>query len=436
MSITSAMQNGVSGLKANMTAVTNISSNIANAGTDGYRRSFAQMVSTTVAAGSGSSAPPGGVRAVQAADINVDGQLRMTGRTNDIAISGNGFFVVSKNPNDPSQSNYMLTRAGSFQPDENGDLRNAAGFYLAGFPYDENGTLQAADGNSFVGLATVNVGSGTIPGEQTTALSIAGNLPAQEAFAGAAGDPFISSTNVYSPLGATQRIQFAWAPTGNANEWQLTVSDEAGAAFGTVDVQFNDSGPAAGSPLAYLNATPLAVAPAGFAFDAATGTATLTMDNGAVPQTFTLEIGAPNTFDGVTQFAGDYSPLNVTADGSASGTLTRTEITESGDVFGIFDNGMRRPLFSIPLAVVPNPNGLLATNGNAYLLSNESGPFELATPSVGGTGRITSGALESSNVEIAEELTSLIQIQRAYSSNAKIVTTVDEMLDETMRIKR
>jgi flagellar hook protein FlgE len=428
MSITNAMQAGVSGLKANATAVGNISSNIANAGTDGYRRSFAQMVSSTVAASGGSSAPPGGVRAVSTSDIDADGQLRMTERPTDLAISGPGFFVVSKNPNDSVQSNYMLTRAGSFRPDENGDLRNAAGFYLAGFPYAADGTLQAADRNSFSGLSTVNIGAGTIPGEATSAMSIRGNLPSQEAGLTTVGDPFISSTNVYDPLGATQRLQFSWTPqvAPAANEWNLDVSDEAGTVIGSLTVTFSDTGPTAGAPLSYVINSDFTTA------DPTTGVFEATI--GGQPVAF--DFGAVGSYDGLTQFAGDYSPLDVTVDGASSGTLTRTEVTDSGDVYGIFDNGMRRALYSVPLATVPNPNGLLSTNGNAYLLSSESGPLELGTASVGSTGTITSGALESSNVEIAEELTSLIQVQRAYSSNAKIVTTVDEMLDETMRIKR
>ena len=93
-------------------------------------------------------------------------------------------------------------------------------------------------------------------------------------------------------------------------------------------------------------------------------------------------------------------------------------------------------LYSIPLAIVPNPNGLIATDANAYFQSQDSGPFELAPAGAGSAGTITSGALEGSNVEVAQELTDLIQTQRAYSSNAKIITTVDEMLDETMRLKR
>jgi len=427
MSINSALQNGVSGLKANMTAVVNISSNIANAGTDGYRRSFAQMVSSTVASSSG-TAPPGGVRAVQASDIDADGQLRTTSRPTDLAISGPGFFVVSKNTNDPVLSNYMMTRAGSFRPDENGDLRNAAGFYLSGFPYDTNGTLQAADRNSFTGLSTVNIGERTIPGEATSELGIRGNLPSQQTGAGA-GAPFTSSASIYDPLGATQRLQFSWTPQATNNEWLLDVADEAGAALGSLTVTFADTGATPGAPLSYTNLTNVTSAGA----TANDGLFALNIGGG---QTVTLDFGAVGTYGGLTQFAGDYSPLDVSANGSSSGTLTRAEVSESGDVFGIFDNGMRRALFSIPLAMVTNPNGLIETNGNAYLLSSESGPLELASASAGSAGTITSGALETSNVEIAEELTSLIQIQRAYSSNAKIVTTVDEMLDETMRIKR
>jgi flagellar hook protein FlgE len=428
MSINSAMQNGVSGLKANMTAVVNVSSNIANANTDGYRRSFAQMVSSTVGSTVSASAPPGGVRAVQASEIDSDGQLRSTSNANDLAISGAGFFVVSKNPNDPSLSNYMLTRAGSFRPDENGDLRNAAGFYLSGFPYDTNGNLLATDRNSFSGLSTINVGSQTVPGEATSEMGITGNLPSQQTGA-AAGAPFVSSASVFDPLGATQRLQFSWAPQATQNEWQLSIADEGGAPLGSVTVTFSDTGATPGAPAAYTGLTGLTSAgatPDDGLFD---------VDIGA-GQIVTLDFGAVGSYGGLTQFAGDYSPLDVVANGSSSGTLTRTEVTDNGDVFGVFDNGMRRPIYSIPLAMVPNPNGLIETNGNSYSLSSESGPLELSTASAGPTGTITSGALETSNVDIAEELTDLIQIQRAYSSNAKVVTTADEILDETMRIKR
>jgi flagellar hook protein FlgE len=428
MSINSAMQNGVSGLKANMTAVVNVSSNIANANTDGYRRSFAQMVSSTVGSTVSASAPPGGVRAVQASEIDSDGQLRSTSNANDLAISGAGFFVVSKNPNDPSLSNYMLTRAGSFRPDENGDLRNAAGFYLSGFPLRHKRESAGHRPEFLQRPVDHQCRVADRPGRGDLGNGDHGNLPSQQTGA-AAGAPFVSSASVFDPLGATQRLQFSWAPQATQNEWQLSIADEGGAPLGSVTVTFSDTGATPGAPAAYTGLTGLTSAgatPDDGLFD---------VDIGA-GQIVTLDFGSVGSYGGLTQFAGDYSPLDVVANGSSSGTLTRTEVTDNGDVFGVFDNGMRRPIFSIPLAMVPNPNGLIETNGNSYSLSSESGPLELSTASAGPTGTITSGALETSNVDIAEELTDLIQIQRAYSSNAKVVTTADEILDETMRIKR
>lgn len=434
MSISNAMQTGVSGLQANSAKVGRISDNIANANTDGYRRTFAQMVTST--SNSPSGVAPLGVRAVEGADITKDGSLRPTSSATDLAISGSGFFVVSKNPNDPVEANYTLTRAGAFKPDESGFLRNAAGLYLAAFPYDTNGSLGAVNRTGFGDLETVNVGSFTQPGQPTTTMSVAGNLPAQETGVASPGAPFISTSQFFTPLGGSDQLQLSWQPSATPNQWDLAVSDVSGTAYGSVTVDFHDSGALAGAPLAYSNVTSTAAAPAGFAFDPATGVASVTINNGTTPQVIDLTIGAPDSYDGITQFAGDYSPPKYEADGFETGTLLRAEIDEKGDVYGIFDNGSRKVLYSVPLAEVTNPDGLVAQDGNAYVLSRDSGAMQLNTASSGLTGTIVPRSLESSNVEIAQELTDLIQTQRAYSSNAKIITTVDEMLDETMRLKR
>lgn len=425
MSISNAMQTGVSGLRANSTAVGRISDNIANANTDGYRRSFAQMVTTTTTS-SGTGLAPAGVQAVQGTNVSLDGALRSTGRATDLAISGSGFFVVSRGPDELVESNYMLTRAGSFLPDENGNLRNAAGLFLAGFPYGEDGALGAVDRNRFGDLQTVNIGDVQMRGAPTTAITIGGNVPAQQTGLVPPGDPFLSSAEFFSPLGVAARLQFSWQPTDVPNTWEVTVTDPAGAALGTLGVTFNAEGPNAGTPTYDNTNFPT--------FDVATGQVLVNV--GVPAQPITLDFGAPDTFTGMTQFAGDYTPLRMGADGSETGMLVRTEIDEKGDVYGVFDNGRRRALFNIPLAQVPNPDGLLTTNGNAFMLSRSSGPMQLGTAGTGAAGTITAGALESSNVEVAQELTDLIQTQRAYSSNAKIVTTVDEMLEETMRLKR
>ena len=157
MSISSALQTGVSGLQANSRAVGNISENIANANTVGYKRGFAQMVTTTSSGDNGTGVLS--VSAVAELDMQTAGGLISTTSPTDLAIGGNGFFVVSLNPNETVQSNYMLTRAGSFLPDENGDLRNSAGFYLAGYRYNLDGELGSVDRSTFAQMETVNVGN-------------------------------------------------------------------------------------------------------------------------------------------------------------------------------------------------------------------------------------------------------------------------------------
>ena len=164
--------------------------------------------------------------------------------------------------------------------------------------------------------------------------------------------------------------------------------------------------------------------------------ASVTVANGTTPQSLTISVGSIGESDGITQFSGGDQTVSADVDGYASGTMTRFEIDESGDLYGIFDNGSRRLLYNIPLAVVTNPDGLAMVNGNAYITTASSGNFNLQQANSGPAGTIESGALESSNVELAEELTQLIQTQRAYSSNAKIITTVDEMMDETTNLKR
>lgn len=429
MSISSAMTAGVSGLFANSASVEKISENIANAQTVGYRRNFTQMVTTSTGAGGG-----GGVRAEALTDMDSSGGLKSTGAPFDMGISGEGFFVVSKEPNDPNMGNYRLTRAGSFRPDENGNLRNTAGYYLAGWDYDPDGTLGVIDQNSFAQMSTVNVDALGMAAEATTQMSVRGNLPAQETGTATPGASFTASGGYHTALGEAGRLNLDWAPSTNANEWTLTMS-QGGVDYGRVDVTFADAGPGAGGPASYGNVTDLTGGTGGFAFDTGTGTASITLDNGGTPQTIDLALGAPGSLEGITQFAGDFTPQKFTADGSPVAEVARTEISESGDVYAIYDNGQRQPAYRVPLAMVANPSGLKADDGNAFRLGADSGELSIHNPGRG-AGTVSSGVLEESTVDIAQELTDMIQVQRAYSSNAKIITTADQMLEETTRLKR
>jgi flagellar hook protein FlgE len=433
MSITSALQTGVSGLQANSKAVGGISENIANANTVGYKRGFTHMITTT-ASGTNNT----GVLAVVAQEslqVSKAGGLISTESETDLAISGNGFFVVSENPNDPNQANYLLTRAGSFLPDENGDLVNAAGFYLAGFPYDSDGQVVAVDRSSFASMETVNVSKLKLSATATSEAQALGNLPSQATGLATPGAPFTTSSEYFTSLGSTERISFNWQPTSTDNQWTVSLTDHDGNALGSFDLTFSDSGATSGAPSVYGNVTNSATAPASFSLDTTTGMATIVLNNGATPQTMTVSFGAVGSFDGITQFSGDFSQT-FSRDGSNLGELIRTEFDTAGTMYGVFDNGMRRALYEVPVGIVENPNGLGERQGNAYQLTGDSGSFQALAATGGRVGVINSSALEASNVDIAQEMTDLIKAQRAFSTNASVITTVDEMMDETTRLKR
>lgn len=435
MSIQSTLQTGLSGLLANSKTVGTISENIANANTVGYRRNFSHMVTTAASGTSGGSTGPLSVSSHSVIDMANAGSLISSNSPTDMAIGGAGFFNVSLSPNDSNPANYFLTRAGSFLPDENGNLRNAAGYYLAGYPYSLDGTVGAVDRGSFDQMRTVNLGDLAISAGVTTEMSASGNLPSTDTGLATPGAPFATSAWLYTPLGETQRISMSWQPTTAPNEWDLSLTDPDGNPMGSVTVTFSDSGPEAGSPLSYTNVVNSSTAPASFAFDPATGVATMTINNGVTPQVVEMTFGAPGTFDGITQFAGDFG-LNFDRDGSSVGQLSRSEVGSDGILYGIFSNGMRRPLFEVPITVVDNPNGLVEVNGNAYMMTDASGSFSALKAGTGTAGSLNGNALEASNVDIVQEMTDLIKAQRAFSSNAKVITTTDELMDEITRLKR
>ncbi|WP_134680635.1 flagellar hook protein FlgE [Paracoccus ravus] len=428
MSISSAMQAAVAGLTSNAASVGKISSNIANASTVGYKRSFVDMV--TVATGSSSS-----VRTVDGSNVALQGNVSATSSATDLAISGGGFFMVSKTPNDPNASNYFLTRSGSFSPDENGNLRNAAGYYLAGFTPNSDGSLGTVDYTSTGSLSTVNVTQNGSTAAASSSGSLSGNLPASETGTGEETAAFNSTMKYYNALGGAEQLTFSWAASADtANLWSVTISGEDGTTYGTVDVTFFDSGATPGAPKSFVSSS-APDANAGFALSE-DGTVTLTINNGTEPQTLTISLGTVGGYDGITQFDGDYTPQAFSVDGSEATRMASTEFDDAGTLWGIFENGDRRAIYTIPVATVANPDGLRQIDGNAYSLTLESGGLVLNTSGTGAAGSIISSALEDANVDIAQEMTDLIQVQRAYAANAKIITTADEMLQETTNLKR
>lgn len=424
MSVLGAMRAGVSGLQAQAMKFGALADNISNSSTIGYKRADVQFTTLVTQAATSSEYTSGGVRPSVRMDVSSAGSLITSSSTTDLAIGGGGFFVVADSANSPNAA-YALTRAGSFAIDKNGDLVNSAGYYLQGYALNSDGSTVVANPSqdSFADLETINVASLGFAGAPTTTIDFAANLPMQLTGTGTPTAPLQTSVTYYDPLGNARRMTLEWQPDAAVeNQWTLNIVDYDGTSLGTVDYVFNATGANAGTPASIVTALPFA-----------NGMASLTTVDG---QTIDLRLGEVNSLNGVVQFVGDYSPNRINIDGAQVGELLRVDIGEDGIVTAVFNNGQRTPVYKVPLANVTNPNGLVSEDGNTFRLSQDAGTMRLWDAGSGPAGDVISGALEASNVDIAEELTELIQTQRAYSSNAKIFQTGDEMLQELTNLKR
>jgi flagellar hook protein FlgE len=428
-----AFRTGVLGMNAQATKLAAISNNIANSSTVGFKRADTQFESLVLGTATTSTSALAGVTAVTRFEIARSGQLQSTGTATDIAVDGSGFFVVNERSDD--SGTYLATRAGSFRVDADGNLVNTAGYYLQGVPTDATGVMVDSDGTTLDGLQTVNVTGVAISAEPTTEMTFWANLPATETAEGASGASQSTSMDYYDQLGVGQSLRFTFTPNVAdpaatpavpANTWNLQITDtgSGGAAIASLDLAFNGSGDDAGRLSAVT----------GTGYDAATGLLTLGAGNGV--QQIAVNIGRPGDASGLTQLASDFAPTRMVRDGSAPGTVQDVTVSSDGKVMASFSNGQSRPIYQLRLATVPNPDGLTPTRGDAYEFSRQAGAILLQDPGQGSAGVTVGGSLESSNVDMNLELTSLIETQRAYSSNATVVRTADEMLQEVNSLKR
>ncbi|MEM9839107.1 MAG: flagellar hook protein FlgE [Pseudomonadota bacterium] len=442
MSIGSALQTGVNGLRAQSTKLAAISDNIANSSTVGYKRADAQFSTLVVNDGSDSLYTAGGVATTVRTEVSKAGTITGTANNTDLAVAGRGFFAVA---NSIDGSGAALTRAGSFRPDEFGNLQNTGGYFLQGFALNPDGTYTngAPSLTTFDSMETINIGSIQGAARPTTTISYSGNLPAQVPGGTPAPIEYQSSIQYFDDLGAGQTLTLNWSQAvPNSNVWDLQIYDGTvggGTLITTLSgVDFTGGGGFTPGTPDFPAAAPVAGAPYGIAgYSEADGTIELQVPGPAGPasQTITIALGSQGGLNGITQFGGDFTP-QTSVDGSALGELQQIDIQEDGTLVAIFDNGEVRPVYQIPLVDVINPEGLSPIDGNAFLLSADSGDLRVGIAGGNNIGSISSGALEGANVDVAEELTSLIETQRAYSSNATVVQTADEMLEEVTRIGR
>jgi flagellar hook protein FlgE len=468
MSLFSALTVAVGGLNAQSASIGNISDNIANAQTVGFKR-IDTLFQSLVTQSNANVNDPGGVRATPFYQNALQGNLIQSQNATSLAISGNGFFSVHA-PQTGADGNItfsqtdIYTRRGDFVLDKDGYFVNGAGYALLGWPVDSNGTAVKE-------TQEVRVNALIDKPIKTTAVAYAANLPA-----GADDDTvFAESTiQIYDSLGTQHTMTLKWTKGNSddtfANTWYLDITPADAVATGdllnyedTDDSTDVDDGDPIGTQRLQFVFGDGVTSIGGNVYDSGTiasiddggGDGTffsITADSGplheakvafnllfagAGSQTVTLDFGQYNEADGVTQF--DASDLSVTSfeqNGIPQGSFQDLTIDNSGFVYLNYDNGRSRILYQVPLTQFNNPNGLQRETGGAYSRTLASGDPSTRAAGENGNGTIVGNTLEGANVDIADEFTKMIQAQRVYSANARTITTTNSMLEEIINVIR
>ncbi|PLR87463.1 flagellar hook protein FlgE [Bacillus sp. V33-4] len=390
-----SMYSGISGMKNFQTKLDVIGNNIANVNTFGYKKgrvTFKDTMNQTIAGASAAQANRGGTNPVQVGlgstlatidTVHTGSSLQTTGRSLDLGIDGDGYFIVRQG------ENQLYSRAGNFYLDNEGTLVNGDGLKVQAY---DNGVLRDI---------TVNVNA-ILPAKITNRIELAGNLPA----AANGSNPATQQIKVVDATGTAQVVDAQFALNTTTSQWEVTFTNR----------NFNPARSSAAQPINFANLAD--VNP----FDIPIGPAAT--DNQAVTLSLT---NLTNTGDSITAMANP--------DGNTAGNLESFNIGPSGEVNGIYSNGEIRDLGTLALAKFSNTSGLTKAANNLFQETVNSGVANINTPG-NGRGSIKSGSLEMSNVDLSEEFTEMITAQRGFQANTRIITTSDEILQELVNLKR
>jgi flagellar hook protein FlgE len=403
----------ISGLQAHQTKMDVVGNNIANVNTVGYKSStteFEDTLSQVLRNGSAPTATAAGTNPAQvglgvrvgAISTNFQqGSAQSTGRSTDFMINGDGFFITS------SGSQQLYTRAGSFDVDGNGRLHTPDGAILQGW-MATNGTINT---NGPIGPLSIPIGQVMAP-QVTTNSTISGNLSADNPV------QVQAQATVYDSLGAAHQVNYVLTPSATVpfnNQWTVTASDASGALTTT---------PASG--LLTFNTATKKFSPTSFSFTPVAGT---------WPAAPSIAVD----ISGLTQFGGKDNlsvTQPVTGAGAALGTLESFSLGDDGVITGVYSNGLKQSIGQLAIATFANPGGLSKAGNSAFTEGNNSGTPSIGTAGSGGRGSLSAGALEMSNVDLAQEFTGLIIAQRGFQANSKVITTSDQILQDLVQMKQ
>ncbi|MET1178024.1 flagellar hook protein FlgE [Peribacillus simplex] len=418
-----SMYSGISGLKNLQTKLDVIGNNVANVNTYGFKKSrvtFSDAMNQTVSGASAATANKGGTNSKQIGlgstiatidTIHTQSSLQTTGRDLDLGISGDGYFVVKQG------DSLSYTRAGNFYLDDNGTLVNANGLKVQAYKVDANGKRSKT-----IGDVAVNVNA-ILPAIATTKISVSGNLAADAID----GTVFSQQMKVVDENGKEQTATIYFQKNGD-NKWELF--DEEPAALGDTSttkpkpftsVKFDANGQIVAADKTQ----------AGQTINISSGKED---DSDTTVDESVQKVKLDFDFSNLTQVKGSTTAL-VNPDGNKEGKLESFNIGASGEINGVYSNGLITTLGQLAVAKFSNASGLTKTGGNTFQESINSGTANI---NIAGEGRgvIASGSLEMSNVDLSEEFTEMIVAQRGFQSNSRIITTSDEILQELVNLKR
>jgi flagellar hook protein FlgE len=406
----------LSALSAEATAIDVVGNNLANLNTTGFKASivsFHDLVTQSLGAGLGETQVGFGVGTPVTLREFTQGATQSTGGPLDVAIQGDGFLIV-KNTQGATEYN----RGGNLQVDSAGNLTTATGERVQGWSSVNGGTV---DTNLPVSNITVPVGA-LKPPQATTTVSTDLNLNAS-ATAGPPPDSFSTSIQVYDSLGITHVVTFNFTKTSTANQWNYSLSfPDADTAAPTTPVtgtlQFDGNGNLT-SPLPTDPSPVLAVT--GLNDGASDLNLTWNLFNGTTPR--------------ITQFAQPSATSALAQDGSAPANLVRVGISDGGTIVAQYTSGDQVVVGQLAMATIRNPESLVAVGNSNFALGALSALPAIGLPGTGGRGQVLGGSVEASNVDIAKEFTNLIVFQRGYEANTRVITTVDQLSQDTIALK-
>jgi len=434
MSLYASMNTAISGLTAQARALGHVADNVANSQTTGFKRTDTNFVSY-VTRSTKQVNQPGSVIARPDYTNSVQGTVQPSDNPLAMAIAGQGMFAVAlprgtEDGQPVFDARTFYTRAGDFKMNTDGYLVNGQGYYLQGWQADSEGNPDRST------IQPLRVDQSVYNPVPTNNVNLSANLPADNTTV-----PVPAQMQVYDSLGRLHAVDMTWTHIGT-NQWRLEMSipdDTTTPAVITRSIEVN-FGAAAGAtnPAGTIGSFGAANNLTGsVAVPGDPASVSFTADFGQGPQTIQLNMGNFGRASGVTQYSGqEYTLRDIWQDGVPLGSFSTVSLGDNGDLTVNYDNGQSRTIGRVPIVSFSDPDKLQKADGQAYLRTTESGEARVNDASSNGSGKIVTSSLESSNVDIASEFSKLILAQRAYSANTRIVTVSDELLQDTLNMRR